>query len=85
MKRIRRRIYYIEQLKLVDGKIRSVTNADGSLFSGVSSCLDTHPRSTYTMTTRSPFGTAAKPSVLTVAAVSRQNKMPTSKKAGLRV
>lgn len=35
MKRIRRHIYYIEQLKLVDGKIRSVTNADGSLFSGV--------------------------------------------------
>ena len=35
MKRIRRHIYYVEQLKKVDGEIQSVTNEDGSLFSGV--------------------------------------------------
>ena len=35
MKRIRRHIYYVEQLKKVDGEIQSVTNPDGSLFSGV--------------------------------------------------
>jgi len=35
MKRIKRHIYYVEQIKNVDGDIRYVTNADGSLFSGV--------------------------------------------------
>ena len=35
MKRIRRHIYYIEQIKKVDGVLKSVTSEDGSLFSGV--------------------------------------------------
>ena len=35
MKRIRRHIYYVEQLKNVDGELCYVTNPDGSLFSGV--------------------------------------------------
>ena len=35
MKRIRRHIYYVEQLKKVDGAVKYVTNEDGSLFSGV--------------------------------------------------
>lgn len=35
MKRIKRHIYYVEQIKKVDGAIISVTNEDGSLFSGV--------------------------------------------------
>ena len=35
MKRIRRHIYYAEQLKMVDGELCYVTNTDGSLFSGV--------------------------------------------------
>ena len=35
MKRIKRHIYYVEQLKKVDGAVKYVTNEDGSLFSGV--------------------------------------------------
>ena len=35
MKRIRRHIYYIEQIKKVDGENKYVTSEDGSLFSGV--------------------------------------------------
>ena len=35
MKRIRRHIYYIEQIKKEDGVLKSVTSEDGSLFSGV--------------------------------------------------
>lgn len=31
MKRIRRHIYYIEQIKKVDGVLKSVTSEDGSL------------------------------------------------------
>lgn len=35
MKRIKRHIYYIEQYKMIDGVLKRITNADGSLFSGV--------------------------------------------------
>lgn len=35
MKRIRRHIYYVEQLKQVNGQIQHVSNPDGSLFSGI--------------------------------------------------
>ena len=35
MKRIKRHIYYIQQIKKVDGKFCYVTNEDGSLFSGI--------------------------------------------------